>query len=392
MNRNPVFYIFIMLLLVNAVYAAETPPALIMLLLIADDYEDPANNAIAAGVRADGRNMEQFGKLLDQNGIINVETPVILSGRQVSKTNILNTIKKIDVKSNDVFLVYFSGHGAVEGRKPRHHIYPCVGPVVYRDDLDTALRQKKSRLNILITDACSSSVEGYKFAASRSRQSTDAAIENLKILFNDYSGYLSLTAATEGEVAMGPDSGGFFTSSLVKNVLISNPPDNWDDVLKETKRQVNLLYDSMPASLKSENKEQFGQTNQNPKSYSMPVKAVSGNKPADTGDPLPVINPDPQESEEGWEEGDDWWGYEAFESEDWDDTDWETWDNEYSNWDDDAYNYEILENMSDVDWDALFEEFLATLSDTDYENLSEDELYQRFEEFMEDYMGGGDWK
>ena len=69
---------------INKSFGPETG-SLTMLIFVADNYENPEDNEIAAGVRADGRTMEQFGNILREKAIIDVKDIIVTSGRQVTK-------------------------------------------------------------------------------------------------------------------------------------------------------------------------------------------------------------------------------------------------------------------------------------------------------------------
>ncbi|MBN1411348.1 MAG: caspase family protein [Spirochaetales bacterium] len=368
-----------------------------LILILADDYEDPANNQIAAGVRSDGRTVRMFVELLEKQDILKVKKNIELTGRQVTRTNILNAIKNAKVGKDDVLMVYYSGHGAVTGRGERHMIFPCVGQPVYRDELDAAIKKKNTRLAMLITDACSSSIDGFKVPPSRSRASTRNATKNLKELFA-CQGYLSLTAASELEMAMGPDSGGFFTTAFIKDVLISNPPATWKEVLTRTQKLVMSIYDELPGKVKAQNKEISGQTTQRPMAYSMPAAGgtetdfeeeyIVEDEPVENEQPYGWEEMDETSAEEtGWDEGNDWWGSDVYEDspdnvaelDNWDYTD----DEVYSNENDTA-------SWSDQDWENFFQQFMKDtgITEQDLLNMSEEDLTAAFEKYYLEKFGG----
>ena len=353
----------------------------------------------------------------------------------------LNIIKNTEVAPNDILLVYFSGHGAVTGRSMDQVLYPCVGPEIYREELDNSILDKNAKFKILITDACSVSLEGFSVPPPKFKSSGNYAIDNLKILLS-YEGYLSITAASQGEVAFGPDTGGFFTSSLVKDVLLSNPPNNWQDVIDETTNIVNSLYRELPGYLRAENRELYGQTNQNPQIYSLPSlnedfdfviteddyipeineyieekpdssgsgglsdsgihsdNSTDDNDYTDSSDLTNSTNINPEGNKpqglnglgnrkndkyDSSPQGSGWLGKDLYGD------DYKEYsDEEYDNWEyyeEDDYLSE-LDNLSDEQWDILFVEFSKSLDSNhvNIDKLSEREITNLFYEFLVEYV------
>ena len=241
------------------------------IIVIADNYPNPANNKIAGSMKINLKYMKYFIKKLKASGAITVKTPVIIKGRSATGRNMMDAIKKAKVGKNDVLFVYYGGHGGMSRGKT--FIYACDEKMLLRSDLEKAMKAKKSRLKILITDCCSSSIDTMPSERAFSLRSGNTK-KNLKTLFNNYKGFYHITAATEGEYGWGSSvGGGYFTEALISKVLTQNPPASWENVsvntraltVKTFKRSYRWISDSYKTDMKKK-----GIKGQHPKTYSLP--------------------------------------------------------------------------------------------------------------------------
>jgi hypothetical protein len=259
-------------------------------LVICDHYVTPENNGIAQSLRVDLGTMSQMLDILESRKIAKVQKTV-LQGTKATMANIVNTLKSIQCGNDDIVLYYFSGHGLME--KGKTYMLTADEKNLGREEVASIINSKNARLNMLISDCCSNSIDGLSASRSisRSGQKIEAGEYDqiYKDLFLGYEGTMHLSAATEGEYAYSNnDYGGFFTYHLIKEGLIKKPVDNWAKIFTDAKDKTSQMFMRMPAEDRAR-LAQEGIKNQTAKAYSMP-KSKSGNNnsyqpPANTQPP-----------------------------------------------------------------------------------------------------------
>jgi len=279
--------------------AAAQAGTLKAVLIIEDDYDDPGLNAISVSARMDYGYISKLLEILEQKAIVPVEK-TLLQGDSATYDAIVAVLQNISVKKDDILLVYFSGHGGMEGGQT--FLATAENNPLYRTELENLVKVKPARLKIIITDACSSSIEGlgplaaYKKASPLALDS--AYTEIYRNLFLNYTGLLHVTAATEGEYAWGGMNGGNFTQSLVYETLIKDPKLTWKEVFEQaqtkTQEKFNLMFNMglMPADMVQDMTAK-GITGQTPRSYAMPKKADQVDIDEDKVDSAQATAPSP---------------------------------------------------------------------------------------------------
>ncbi len=248
------------------------------ILVILDEYENPGLNSISTAVKKDFANIKYFIRLLKKRKVIKIAKPIILKGPYATKSRLKKIIKNIKLNKNDVLLIYFSGHGGI-GKKGKLYLAMYDDSYVYRHELEPAIRRKKARLKIIITDACSNSIAGLPGGTTRSIKLRSAwGTKNLKILFNKYRGLYYITAASKGEFAYGDSIvGGWFTESIIQQVLIQNPPATWEEVSEQTQENTLIKFkERLPGNKRTILKKE-GITGQNPMTFSYPLLIEQNN-------------------------------------------------------------------------------------------------------------------
>jgi hypothetical protein len=240
-------------------------------LVICDHYATPENNAIAQSLRVDLGTMSQMLDILENRKIAKVEKTV-LQGTKATMANIVDVLTSLKCGNDDVILYYFSGHGLME--KGKTFMLTADEKNLGREEVATLINSKNARLNMLISDCCSNSIDGL--AATRSISRSGQKIEAgeydkiYKDLFLGYEGTMHLSAASEGEFAYSNnDYGGFFTYHLIKEGLIKKPVDNWAKIFTDAKDKTSQMFMRMPVEDRAR-LAQEGIKNQTAKAYSMP--------------------------------------------------------------------------------------------------------------------------
>ena len=148
---------------------------------------------------------------------------------------------------------------------------------VGRDGLRNELQRKPGRLKMLITDTCSNRVQTlppiarvFAKVQSRERQYT-------KDLFLEHSGFLDLTAASEGQYAWGNDEiGGYLTVSLIGSFTAEADADqdrflSWKEVSVITRNKTQELFSQTTFLPHNQRKlDEVGQTTQTPIAHELP--------------------------------------------------------------------------------------------------------------------------
>lgn len=244
---------------------------IIAVLIIVDKYEDESANNIATSVRNDYSTLSQLFTLLENRNLYSVEK-ITLKGGDTKFTHVKSTLEKINSTKDDIIFVYFSGHGGMDSKGT--FLVCSDGESFYRKNAEAIISKKPNKFSVLITDACSNDVEGL--TVMRSHSSTKSALEGkndaaYKKLFDDYSGFMSISASSEGEYAWSNDNlGGFFTHYFFKEALIKNPKESWTEIFEYAKKKVVQMFNSMPAEQRSQLTEE-GIKSQTPKIFSSPV-------------------------------------------------------------------------------------------------------------------------
>ena len=220
-----------------------------------------------------------------QSTNITQQTQGIISAKQV-----VQWLRNLRSNSEDTILIYYSGHGSMDavGTHILNFDPEVTNDFVARDGLRKRLEQKQARLKMLITDTCSNRVQTpppiarvYAKVQSRERRYT-------KNLFLEHSGFLDLTAASEGQYAWGNDEiGGYFTVSLIGSFTAEADANqdrflSWKEVFDVTRSKTRKLFSETTFLLHNQRKlDEAGQTNQTPAPHTLPEKLTppSGQRP-----------------------------------------------------------------------------------------------------------------
>lgn len=147
------------------------------------------------------------------------------TGKKAS-SDFLNGANSLAVKSDDVVLFYWSGHGMrFEGQQDPWPIFDFTydDTIVSQYLVTTILAGKNPRLLLSISDCCNDFA--YKSLMPDQKKITEIQKKNYKTLFLQASGVYIATAALPGEFALGLNSkvremqlpaGGFYTTALLE--------------------------------------------------------------------------------------------------------------------------------------------------------------------------------
>ena len=199
----------------------------------------------------------------------------------IKANQVVQWIRDLKTEGDDTILIYYSGHGSIDavGTHILNFDPEVTNDFVARDGLRKQLEQKQGRLKMLITDTCSNRVQTpppiarvYAKVQSRERRYT-------KNLFLEHSGFVDITAASEGQYAWGNDDiGGYFTVSLIGSFTAEADANqdgflSWEEVSDVTRSKTQKLFSETIFLPHHQRKlDEAGQTSQTPTKYSVPVR------------------------------------------------------------------------------------------------------------------------
>ena len=230
-------------------------------------------------------------------------------GDLIRSYQVVDWLDNLKPSEDDTVLIYYNGHGTMD-RLGTHSLQfdPISLDTLDRERLGTLLNQKRARLRMLITDTCSETIdaEDVKFRAlARTRERKHNYMEDL---FLTHAGFLDITAASPGEVAIGhPDVGGHFTYALFTHGCSPDADKNNDTFItwQEAFDTAGIETDKLFKQASKELSEVLGtrtnrQRTQQPIAYSLPKPLEQPTKPT-TEAPPPQIDEPPIVSPEAIE-------------------------------------------------------------------------------------------
>lgn len=282
--------VFLSLLLPLTGVAAPAVTTLRALLLVADDYEDPEDNAIAQSVRVDLANVTNFLNLIERRKLARVETTLV-RGRDVTAKKALAALKAMPSGADDVLFVYFTGHGGMDEGVP--FLAMATGNGLERQTLLSALDAKPARLRIMVADACtneiSEPVRTRSFKRTKGAKPDEGRFDEIyRTLLYGYRGNLYATASSEGEYAWSDDkTGAVFTKFFIRDGLLMDPAPSWNTVFETARWKTMQAFSRMDPKTIAESKSE-GSHNQTPKLIAAPVALTTAQPPVEKP---PVVKP-----------------------------------------------------------------------------------------------------
>lgn len=213
--------------------------------LIGDTTDETLGLAMDENLKKMKGEME---KIADATGL--KLRPVILKGKQVSRNNLLNNIKKQQIKNDDVVILYFSMHGyrteSKENQWPNLY-FTLDQNGVDLDYLNDLVLQKKPRFLLSMADSCNSFVpEGIVPTLEKrmvNRFSTNFK-EFYKKLFLDTKGVIIVSGSIPGQYSWGLNGfGTFLTLSFLQSfehVEAEGLEPSWENILSKTSDEVGV--------------------------------------------------------------------------------------------------------------------------------------------------------
>jgi hypothetical protein len=140
----------------------------------------------------------------------------VFKGADFTLKNVRDALRDLKTDGTETIFVYFACHGGyfpslghlIQMDHPKGQRAPNV---LLRSDLQHRLREKRTRLALLITDTCNSYPRGFELRPVPAAPDW----ETIRCLFLLPRGMVDINSVTEGESAYGNElSGGFFTATF----------------------------------------------------------------------------------------------------------------------------------------------------------------------------------
>ena len=224
----------------------------VKILLIALTKDDKIGPAISVSLR----HLQESIRTMPN---VNLAQVVTLQSEEATKTKIMKTITDIDVDEDDTLFVYYIGHGAydndlaVPGDSSNGHYFQLPSGALPRYELTEAMRAKKARLTVLISDCCDAEYpadrrqgSGFEYTALRDVIHTGDSVIWNELLFK-HSGMLDVNACDRNQFSwFTPEYGGWFTEAIL-STLHADAFDNstfvsWKLFLNQTQSQLSIDF------------------------------------------------------------------------------------------------------------------------------------------------------
>jgi hypothetical protein len=224
-------------------------------LLVVADIEDPE---VGPSCNKDMiRAVKIFDSLRKYLGTKNFVTKTI-SGKELSKKNVQESINNLRPSPNDIVIFYYSGHGYRTAKENR--LFPNIKLKTFHtdrqdvlahslnmEDIFQSIKKKGARLNLVLSDCCnddilSTNIIGNKPALMRSSKIEWYENNVRTLLLNKTPVSILATAAESGQRASGNNNyGGFFSHFFITSLenYLSRAKTNvsWEQVLQDAKNE-----------------------------------------------------------------------------------------------------------------------------------------------------------
>lgn len=255
--------IFFFLFLAASLFAARGASAQKLYLLIGGDYRDPRlGRAIKAGVQEVVSTIETN---MPPKYLVRYNAPKSswrgpeISWSRNAQSDIMTAIERCPAGPDDAIFFYWCGHGAYDvknGEKKHYLLMPNRGrkSEMYRSKILSALRKKRPRLVVLITDSCNFKkiVEpkpspacgeaGVACApAAPWPEPAKTKISPLFLsLFFQCSGTVDVNSSDWDQKALiGERSGSVFSSVFSMRLVWGDEEESWNDFLQGVNERLN---------------------------------------------------------------------------------------------------------------------------------------------------------
>lgn len=214
------------------------------LIIVADtnDYK------IGPSVAVDSRNMQSlFEAIVSRSNGKLFLNKIVFEGISVTQGNMLGAIDSLRVRSDDVIVFLYAGHG--HRYQSTVSKWPLMDTMNNPTDFLTVIQKikgKYARQFIALADCCNTVIDMmYREPVSAPRYSF--SYENIKRMFLTSKVNIAASGSKPGQSSLGNNvEGGYFTSAFATNLAeaLLNTGWNWTTVMEKTKKDVLAKSDN----------------------------------------------------------------------------------------------------------------------------------------------------
>jgi len=224
--------------------STTTDPGRLFLVLIGNTTE----RSIRDGVKKDINKLKaHFSFVAEVLGLS--FNPLILSGKDFSKSSIIRTVNNLPTTSNDVLIVVYSGHG----KEGEDAIYPDMKlsygePFSLKGLQNDYLAKKTTAFTLLLGNCCAGGDINNNFLKTSPffPEHTPALAEQLKLLYGGtYYKRLAIISAKVPHIAFTHrDKGSYFVNGFIRAMhknLEKETARSWNKIYQSTKNETDKL-------------------------------------------------------------------------------------------------------------------------------------------------------
>ncbi len=232
---------------------APSSVSILHLIMVADTND----RKIGPSTAIDSMNMQDlFRSLVAQSKGKLFLNKIVLEGYAISRNNMLGVIDELIVRSNDIVLFSYSGHGHRYTSTVSR--WPLMDTNVEATDFLTVIekiRSKNPRQFIVLADCCNNVIDtGFSLKAPDPSRSL-FVYETIERMFLKSRVKVAASGSRPGQFSAGNNlDGGYFTYSFISNLAkaLCSPTGEWEPVFENTKKDVVEKTANQPMEYRQE--------------------------------------------------------------------------------------------------------------------------------------------
>ena len=207
------------------------------------------------------------------------------SGGLIRSSQVVDWLSRLKFDEDDTVLIYYNGHGTMDRLGTHSLQFDSISlDTLDRERLGKLLNQKRARLRMFITDTCSESIDAEEIEYRPLARTRERKRNYMEDLFLGHAGFLDITAASPGEVAVAnPEEGGHFTHALFTHGCAPDADKNndafitWQEAFRTAGAETNRLFKQASKELNEVlGRRSNRQKTQKPVAYSLPSRIGGG--------------------------------------------------------------------------------------------------------------------
>lgn len=227
---------FLLLGILNVSVSAAADDPKIHVLIVADTID----KGIGPGCREDVVHLQSVFAANVPKQQLAIQT---IEGDSAAPIEVLTAISDMQIGTDDALVIYFTCHGAFDGKKTEQYL-ALPGGDLHRSRIRSAASRHSARFLAIIADACNKPMPPATFIRP---ELTRVPPEEISPLFDELfvrtAGLLEVSSTQPGQVASGPANGGVFTTAFCDIVDRHRRTEmRWKDLLRRVDGEVKQRY------------------------------------------------------------------------------------------------------------------------------------------------------